>query len=155
MELYVLLKHYYDLRQNGFSLKEKRQRRLGGRGGRCLSKKDSVSLETINDLMERGKKRGMLTYREIMDTLQDVELNPDQIDEIYESFSAMGIDVVAESSDDGEDLENTIVDEDEETDTEQYDLSIPEGVGIDDPVRMYLKEIGRVPLHRGRGNRIC
>ncbi|MGI6148545.1 MAG: RNA polymerase sigma factor RpoD [Firmicutes bacterium] len=96
--------------------------------------------------MERGKKRGMLTYREIMDTLQDVELNPDQIDEIYESFSAMGIDVVAESSDDGEDLENTIVDEDEETDTEQYDLSIPEGVGIDDPVRMYLKEIGRVPL---------
>jgi RNA polymerase primary sigma factor len=111
-----------------------------------LSKKDSVSLETINDLMERGKKRGMLTYREIMDTLQDVELNPDQIDEIYESFSAMGIDVVAESSDDGEDLENTIVDEDEETDTEQYDLSIPEGVGIDDPVRMYLKEIGRVPL---------
>ncbi len=111
-----------------------------------MSKKDSVSLETINDLMERGKKRGMLTYREIMDTLQDVELNPDQIDEIYESFSAMGIDVVAESSDDGEDLENTIVDEDEETDTEQYDLSIPEGVGIDDPVRMYLKEIGRVPL---------
>ena len=111
-----------------------------------MSKKDSVSLETINDLMERGKKRGMLTYREIMDTLQDVELNPDQIDEIYESFSAMGIDVVAESSDDGEDLENTIVDEDEETDTEQYDLSIPEGVGIDDPVRMYLKEIGRVAL---------
>jgi RNA polymerase primary sigma factor len=112
-----------------------------------LSKKDSVSLETINDLMERGKKRGVLTYREIMDTLQDVELNPDQIDEIYESFSAMGIDVIPESSDDdSEELENSIVDDDEVTEEEQYDLSVPEGVDIDDPVRMYLKEIGRVPL---------
>ncbi len=112
-----------------------------------MSKKDSVSLETINDLMERGKKRGVLTYREIMDTLQDVELNPDQIDEIYESFSAMGIDVIPESSDDdSEELENSIVDDDEVTEEEQYDLSVPEGVDIDDPVRMYLKEIGRVPL---------
>jgi len=97
--------------------------------------------------MERGKKRGVLTYREIMDTLQDVELNPDQIDEIYESFSAMGIDVIPESSDDdSEELENSIVDDDEVTEEEQYDLSVPEGVDIDDPVRMYLKEIGRVPL---------
>lgn len=111
-----------------------------------MSKKDSVSLETINDLMERGKKRGMLTYREIMDTLQDVELNPEQIDEIYESFSAMGIDVVPEGSDDGEELENGIVDDDEVSEEEQYDLSVPEGVDIDDPVRMYLKEIGRIPL---------
>lgn len=111
-----------------------------------MSKKDSVSLETINDLMERGKKRGMLTYREIMDTLQDVELNPEQIDEIYESFSVMGIDVVPEGSDDGEELENGIVDDDEVSEEEQYDLSVPEGVDIDDPVRMYLKEIGRIPL---------
>ena len=82
-----------------------------------------------------------------MDTLQDVELNPDQIDEIYESFSAMGIDVIPESSDDdSEELENSIVDDDEVTEEEQYDLSVPEGVDIDDPVRMYLKEIGRVPL---------
>lgn len=111
-----------------------------------MSKKESVSVETINDLVERGKKRGMLTYREIMDTLQDVELNPDQIDEIYESFAAMGIDVVPESTDSDDELENGEVDTDEDEEVDQHDLSVPEGIGIDDPVRMYLKEIGRVPL---------
>lgn len=111
-----------------------------------MSKKESVSVETINDLVERGKKRGMLTYREIMDTLQDVELNPDQVDEIYESFAAMGIDVVPESTDSDDELENGEVDTDEDEEVDQHDLSVPEGIGIDDPVRMYLKEIGRVPL---------
>jgi len=104
-------------------------------------------MESINDLLERGKKRGMLTYREIMDTLQDVELNPEQIDEIYESFSAMGIDVLPEAGEDGaDDLDSALVGDDEISEAEQYDLSVPEGVDIDDPVRMYLKEIGRVPL---------
>lgn len=111
----------------------------------------------INELMAKAKRRGMVTYREIMDSLQDVELQPEQIDEIYESFSAMGVDVIPHSS--GEDTDDSDIpvddgeavdeDVDETADTDEsndYDLSVPEGVGLDDPVRMYLKEIGRVPL---------
>ncbi len=107
----------------------------------------------INELMAKAKKRGMVTYREIMDSLQDVELLPEQIDEIYESFAAMGVDVIPHSSGDSSDDADDSVDSDVETDApddvddaEDYDLSVPEGVGLDDPVRMYLKEIGRVPL---------
>ncbi|HHT68571.1 MAG TPA: RNA polymerase sigma factor RpoD [Firmicutes bacterium] len=112
-------------------------------------------LTAINELMAKAKKRGMVTYREIMDSLQDVELLPEQIDEIYESFSAMGVDVIPHSgsrdnSDDVDDPDiSDVVDADAPDDTddsEDYDLSVPEGVGLDDPVRMYLKEIGRVPL---------
>jgi len=112
-------------------------------------------LTAINELMAKAKKRGMVTYREIMDSLQDVELLPEQIDEIYESFSAMGVDVIPHSgsSDNSDDVDDPdisdVVDADAPDDTddsEDYDLSVPEGVGLDDPVRMYLKEIGRVPL---------
>jgi len=98
----------------------------------------------VKELIQRGKKRGLLTYHEIMDALQGVELTPDQIDEVYEHLGSMGIDVVPEGGAleemDKPELEPTPEDEIE------VDLSIPEGIGIDDPVRMYLKEIGRVPL---------
>lgn len=122
-----------------------------------LSKKETsnvetTSIEAVNELMAKAKKRGMVTYREIMDSLQDVELQPDQIDEIYESFAAMGVDVIPHS--DGErldDVDDSVTDTDDDVDVDdpesvEYDLSIPEGIGLDDPVRMYLKEIGRVPL---------
>ena len=108
-------------------------------------KEETVNTEAVTELIARGKKRGMLTYREIMDSLQDVDLAPEQIDEIYESLSSMGIDVIPDSGDD-DDIEDTEETDEEEKDSEEYDLSIPEGVGLDDPVRMYLKEIGRVPL---------
>ncbi len=106
----------------------------------------------INQLMAKAKKRGMVTYREIMDSLQDIELMPEQIDEIYESFSAMGVDVFphpgGDVMTDDEPIENDVVgdDADDVDESEDYDLSVPEGIGLDDPVRMYLKEIGRVPL---------
>lgn len=111
-----------------------------------MSKKE-LTLESVNELMERGKKRGMLTYREIMDALQDVDLTPEQIDEIYESFTAMGIDVIPDSGDAAVlETDDDASSEPEEEEEEEFDLSVPEGVGLDDPVRMYLKEIGRVPL---------
>ncbi|HEY8495948.1 MAG TPA: RNA polymerase sigma factor RpoD, partial [Limnochordales bacterium] len=106
-------------------------------------------LESINELVQRGKKRGALTYREIMDVLQDVELSPEQIDEVYERLASQGIDVIPDSADadafpdEGDDAANGIV---PDTDLASLDLSVPEGIGLDDPVRMYLKEIGRVPL---------
>src|SRR5690606_2060906 len=106
-------------------------------------------LESINELVQRGKKRGALTYREIMDVLQDVELSPEQIDEVYERLASQGIDVIPDSADadafpdEGDDAANGIV---PDADLASLDLNVPEGVGLDDPVRMYLKEIGRVPL---------
>ena len=104
-----------------------------------------IQIEGVKELIEKGKKSGTLTYQEIMDALQGVELTPEQIDEVYERFSALGIeiisDIVPEKSLDVEDNVEPV-----ETEEEEVDLSVPEGVGIDDPVRMYLKEIGRVPL---------
>ncbi|MDA8233664.1 MAG: RNA polymerase sigma factor RpoD [Clostridia bacterium] len=101
----------------------------------------------FKELIEKGKKRGLLTYSEVMDVLQGVELSPEQIDDIYEQLSGMGIDVIPETGDleplETEEIEPADVDVDEEV---ELDLSVPEGIGIDDPVRMYLKEIGRVPL---------
>ncbi|AEE91267.1 RNA polymerase major sigma-43 factor (sigma-A) [Tepidanaerobacter acetatoxydans Re1] len=98
-------------------------------------------MKIVRDLIEKGKKNGVLSYGEIMDALEDIEdLDTEQIDKIYESFEEMGIEVL----DDGEEIpeEETL----EEVPTEEIDLSAPEGVAIDDPVRMYLKEIGKVPL---------
>ncbi|MFZ5649842.1 MAG: RNA polymerase sigma factor RpoD [Bacillota bacterium] len=104
---------------------------------------DQLKADSVKDLIEKGKKNGVLTYSEVMDILQTTDLTPEQIDEIYEKLSGMGIEVVPEVTDidplDGPVLETQA----EEVDV---DLTIPEGVGIDDPVRMYLKEIGRVPL---------
>jgi len=104
---------------------------------------DDLILEGVKELIEKGKKRGILTYNEIMDSLQGTELTPEQIDDIYEKLANMGIEVVQEITDlepmDSAPLESP-------PEEAEVDLSIPEGVGIDDPVRMYLKEIGRVPL---------
>jgi len=109
-------------------------------------KDEKLKIEGVKDLVEKGKKRGALTYHEIMDTLQGVELTPDQIDEVYEHLGSMGIEVVADDSTiDQLNVVGPAESEEEEPEAE-LDLSIPEGVGIDDPVRMYLKEIGRVPL---------
>jgi RNA polymerase primary sigma factor len=95
------------------------------------------------ELIEKGKKRGVLTYNEIMDSLQGTDLTPEQIDDIYEKLAGLGIEVVQEAPEiepiDGATVES-------QPEEVEVDLTVPEGVGIDDPVRMYLKEIGRVPL---------
>jgi RNA polymerase primary sigma factor len=105
--------------------------------------RDELKTESVMELIEKGKKRGVLTYNEIMDSLQGTDLTPEQIDDIYEKLAGLGIEVVPEVPEiesDGSQIEETPAEEVE------VDLSVPEGVGIDDPVRMYLKEIGRVPL---------
>lgn len=110
-------------------------------------KKNLPSTEPVNELLHKGKKRGgMLTYTEIMDTLQNEDLSPDEIDDMYEVFSTKGIEIVDEIPD-VEPLDDPDMSEMEGAPEEvDIDLTIPEGVSIDDPVRMYLKEIGRVPL---------
>jgi len=116
-------------------------------GGGSVSDEE-LKMESIRTLIQRGKKKGSLTYREIMDALQGVELTADQIDEIYEQLGRMGIDILPEAGEAEEEVLEKASDEetDEPEEEPEVDLSIPEGVGIDDPVRMYLKEIGRVPL---------
>ncbi len=103
--------------------------------------REEQTQEYFKELMSKGKKRGALTYKEVMDTLQGVDLTPEQIDDIYEKLASNGIEVVPDASD----LER-VDDHHEEEHDEDVDLTVPEGVGIDDPVRMYLKEIGRIPL---------
>ncbi|MGE5589044.1 MAG: sigma-70 family RNA polymerase sigma factor, partial [Bacillota bacterium] len=127
------------------------------------SKQDVSKIEGVKELIARGKKRGVLTYAEIMDTLQGVDLTPDQIDDVYEALGAVGIEVMSAGAEaDTDDAGTAAVDgevaeaeaeaiepealPEEEQEEEEVDLSVPEGVAIDDPVRMYLKEIGRVPL---------
>ncbi len=93
--------------------------------------------EQIKKLLERGKKRGTLTYEEInavFDTAEDV--NPDRMDDLIEEISALGIELVEEAKDEKRASEDAAADAD----------AIPAGLSLDDPVRMYLKEIGRVPL---------
>jgi len=91
----------------------------------------------LKDLIQKGKAKGMLTYKEIMDAFEEIEIEPDQIEKIYETVENMGIDVVGDIEPEMDDIQLT---------EEDLDLSIPEGISIDDPVRMYLKEIGKVPL---------
>lgn len=120
------------------------------KGGESMS--EDKRIEAVKELIQKAKNSGSITYREIMDALQGIELTAEQIDEVYEQLSSMGIEVVPEAGEvEGEDLEKVpepIENDGDEAETEEVDvdLSIPEGVGIDDPVRMYLKEIGRVPL---------
>lgn len=92
----------------------------------------------IQELLETGKQKGVLSYKTIMETLQEEDLDQEQIEKVYEALEEMNIDVV-------EDVE---VPEDinEEIAEVEAVLSATEGINIDDPVRMYLKEIGKVPL---------
>lgn len=103
--------------------------------------------EAKRELAELGKQRGSLTYDEIANRLQEFDLDPDQLDEFFEELSEQGIEIQNER-----DEELDLDDLDEEGgrgDRDRYDmddLSVSPGVKISDPVRMYLKEIGRVPL---------
>lgn len=101
----------------------------------------AASLDAISKLLDKGKKTGVLTYNEIMESLQSIDMSPDEIDELYDTFTKRGIDIIDNGNDIGPDDDSNLKD-----DEDDIDLSIPEGINIDDPVRMYLKEIGRVPL---------
>lgn len=103
----------------------------------------AASLDVISKLLDKGKKTGVLTYNEIMESLQSVDMSPDEIDELYDTFTKRGIDIIDNGNDIGPDDDSNLKDDEDDID---IDLSIPEGINIDDPVRMYLKEIGRVPL---------
>ncbi len=91
----------------------------------------------VAELISLGKKNGVLSYKDIMDKLQDIHMEPEQMEKVYEILESNGIEVV-------EDLDQEL--EEIQSNEEEIDLTVPEGIGLDDPVRMYLKEIGKVPL---------
>ena len=93
----------------------------------------------LDDLYEYGKKKGTLTYKEIMERLMDLYIEPDQLDKVLENLEALGVTVINEN-----DPQPAQSSEDPPIDT--INLSVPDGVSSDDPVRLYLKEIGKYPL---------
>lgn len=106
-----------------------------------------LNLDQVKEkLVDLGKKRGVLTYKEIMEKMSPFDQDSDQMDEFYEYLSEQSIELVNESDDDDEEEETPNEEEMEEEEFDLSDLSVPPGVKINDPVRMYLKEIGRVPL---------
>ena len=105
--------------------------------------------EKIKELMMLAKKKkNVLEYKEITDCFAGLGLEIEQIERTVETLEKMGIDVLRITDDDILPVEDDeiILTEDDEVDVENIDLSVPDGVSIEDPVRMYLKEIGKVPL---------
>ncbi len=95
--------------------------------------------EKLKDVIETGKKKGVLTYKEINDALDGAEIDAENLDKLLGALEEMKIDVI------DSEMDKDLIEDEEDVDAD-IDLSIPEGVSIDDPVRMYLKEIGKVNL---------
>ena len=92
----------------------------------------------IKKLLDMGKKKGVLSYKDVEDALCELDLEPEQIENVYEELENIGVEIV-------HDLDKEL-EEIQQSGEEKIDLTLPEGIGVDDPVRMYLKEIGKVPL---------
>ena len=95
-------------------------------------------MKLFRKLFEKGKKKGVLTFKEISDAFEDIEVTPEEIERLYDIFEKESIELV-------EDLDKEL-EEIEVSKEELEDLSVPEGINIDDHVKMYLKEIGKVNL---------
>jgi RNA polymerase primary sigma factor len=105
-----------------------------------------LSVDQVKEfLVNQGKKRGVLTYEDIADKLSGFELDSDQMDEFYEQLGEQGVEIINENEED-DDPAASELEKEEEEEFNLNDLSVPPGVKINDPVRMYLKEIGRVDL---------
>lgn len=106
---------------------------------KAASNNMDVMKARVGELIETGKAKGVLTYKEIVEMLGDIELDSEQFDRILDTLSGLNIDVLKDEA-----IPDAKILEEEEP--EDLDISVPDGISIDDPVRMYLKEIGKVPL---------
>ena len=103
--------------------------------------------EKVKELLNMAKKKkNVLEYQEISDFFGDMPLEEEQMEKVLEYLDQNNVDVLRITDDDDVDDEEIILTDEDEVDVENIDLSVPEGVSIEDPVRMYLKEIGKVPL---------
>jgi RNA polymerase primary sigma factor len=133
---------------------------MAEKSARSKEVETELTIEQVKErLTQLGKKRGFLTYREVAGRLSSFEIESDQMDEYFEYLSEQGIELMDDSSDDDNDHHKNDADDDgengenpntkdmeKEEEFDLNDLSVPPGVKINDPVRMYLKEIGRVDL---------
>ena len=108
-----------------------------------MEEKSVKFIEKLQELLSMAKKKkNVLEYQEINDFFHDMELDAEQFEKILEFLESNNIDVLRISDDD----DDILIDDEEEVEVENIDLSVPDGISIEDPVRMYLKEIGKVPL---------
>lgn len=115
------------------------------KSARSKEAENELTLEQVKDqLTELGKKVGVLAYDDIAEKMAGFDLEPDQMDEFYEFLGEQGVELVGESDEEDPSIKQLAKEDDDEFDLN--DLSVPPGVKINDPVRMYLKEIGRVDL---------
>ena len=121
-------------------------------GGDTMDNNCKYTKEQLDELIQKGKsKNGVLTYKDIMSFMQGVEtINPEDVENLYEIITRKGLEIVDDTNTEDDDVILPVVDNDDDNEeineAELANLSVPEGISIDDPVRMYLKEIGRVPL---------
>jgi len=126
----------------GIELLEKKRKthELVATQGEVTEEQARTGEEKIKRIIELGKTKGVVKYKEIVDTLDDVQLKAEQIEKLYEALEDLNVDVI------DDEIEKEVTPKGEEEAEQEYDLSVPESINIDDPVRMYLKEIGKVPL---------
>ncbi len=116
---------------------------------------EEKKFEYVNELLDKAKSKGSISYREISDYLENVDMDKDQMDDLYDTLISLGIEIVSEV--DPDDFEIIALEHDEYVDVSLDDINLeggeidleatlPKGIAVDDPVRMYLKEIGKVPL---------
>ena len=121
-------------------------------GGDTMAENNKLTQEQIDALIQKGKaNKGVLTYRDVMDLINTLDtVSPEDVEHLYEVITLKGLEIVDDTSSDDDMLPMVEGDDsgenDEINEAELANLTVPEGISIDDPVRMYLKEIGRVPL---------
>ena len=103
--------------------------------------------QKLIELLALGKKKkNILEYQEISDFFKDMNLDPEKLELVLDYLEHNGIDVLKISDDDDDVDDDILLDEEDEVEVDKIDLSVPDGVSVEDPVRMYLKEIGKVPI---------
>ena len=107
-----------------------------------IEKKEIDEKDKVKDILQKAKQKGKITYGELASELDDIA--PDQMDKVFDAFEEMGVDVLKDEFEEEPDIED--LEEVEDIKLEDINLSNIEGVNIDDPVRMYLREIGKIPL---------
>ena len=114
--------------------------------------KEELTIEEVKaQLLEAGKKTGEITLDEVTEKLSPYEIEPEQFEEFLDTLEAQGIEMDRQSEDEQEEtVKKTAKEGTEDSKIDLNDLSVPPGVKINDPVRMYLKEIGRVELLTGK-----
>ena len=103
---------------------------------------DKIREEKVNNILKKAKEKGQITYGDLASELDDV--NPEQIDKVFDAFEELGVDLLSDDIEEEPDIED--LKEVEELKLDQITDTSYEGINIDDPVRMYLREIGRIPL---------